>query len=181
MQRKSLAIAVTLFAASAATACSTDRITDSRIPSAAGARYGVSSNAPPMVVNVSDDTTAQNETPLAVNPRNPQIMITGSNDWNYNDGCGVNSTADGGRTWTKTLPNGFIPGITRYTNDPTVPGTGSYDYGGDPAVGFSADGQSAYFACFGYQASPPFGVVLLLNRSTDGGVKDRPLSVDTDR
>ena len=50
------------------------------------------------VVNVSRDTTAQNETPLAVNPANPSNMITGNNDWNYNDGCGVNATYDGGKT-----------------------------------------------------------------------------------
>lgn len=58
------------------------------------------------VVNVSNDTTAQNETPLAVNPLNSQNFITGGNDWNYNDGCSVNATFDGGKTWTKTLPIG---------------------------------------------------------------------------
>lgn len=121
------------------------------------------------VVDVSRDTTAQNETPLAVNPANPNNMITGNNDWNFNDGCGVNATFDGGKTWTPTLPNGFIPGITKFTNDPSVPGTGIYDFAGDPAVAFSPDGSTAYFACFGYQASQPFGVVLLLSRSTDGG------------
>lgn len=121
-----------------------------------------------LVVNVSNDTTAQNETPLAVNPLNTANMITGSNEWNYNDGCGVNTTFDGGRTWTRSLPNGFIPGVTKYTNDPAVSGTGPYDYGGDPAIAFGPDG-TAYFACFGYQASSPYGVALLLSRSTDGG------------
>jgi hypothetical protein len=127
-----------------------------------------SSNAPAMVVNVSRDTTAQNETPLAVNPRDPNNLITGSNDWNYNDGCAVNASFDGGKSWTPTLPNGFVPGVTKYTNDPNVPGTGAYDFGGDPAVAFGPDG-TAYFACFGYQGSTPYGVALLLSRSTDGG------------
>src|SRR5216683_8260107 len=123
-----------------------------------------------LVVNVSRDNTAQNETPLAVNPVNPSNMITGNNDWNFNDGCGVNASFDGGKTWTPTLPNGFIPGITKFTNDPAVPGTGIYDFAGDPAVAFSPDGRTAYFTCFGYQAAQPFGVVLLLSRSTDGGL-----------
>src|SRR6185295_13281336 len=55
-------------------------------------------------VNVSRDTTSQNETPIAVNPANPLNMIVGANDWNYNDGCSVNATFDGGKTWTPTLP-----------------------------------------------------------------------------
>src|SRR6478672_13265396 len=117
------------------------------------------------VVNVTSDTTAQNETPLAVNPLNPQNILTGNNDWNYNDGCGVNASFNGGKTWTKTLPSGFIPGITRFTNDPDVPGTGDGDFGGDPAAAFAPDG-TAYFACFSYDGT---NTMLLLSRSTDGG------------
>jgi hypothetical protein len=183
MRHVSLGLLATLVAASAVTSCSSDRITDARALTSAGPQYSASGSTPAMVVNVSNDTTAQNETPLAVNPRNPQIMITGNNDWNYNDGCGVNASSDGGRSWTRTLPNGFVPGITKYTNDPSVAGTGSYDFGGDPTVGFSADGRTAYFACFGYQAAPPYGVALLLNRSTDGGKSwlaggsDQPLTL----
>ena len=122
----------------------------------------------PRVVNVSNDQTAQNETPLAVNPTNPDNLITGNNDWNLNDGCGVNASFDGGKTWTTTFPYGFIPGITKYTDDPSMPGTGFYDFGGDPAVAFGPEG-TAYFACFGYQATPPYGVALLLSCSTNGG------------
>jgi len=118
------------------------------------------------VVNVTRDTTSQNETPLAVNPLNPENLITGNNDWNYNDGCGVNASFNGGKTWTKTLPDGFIPGVTRFTNDPDVPGTGDGDFGGDPAVAFAPDG-TAYFACFSYDGR---STMLLLSRSMDGGV-----------
>src|SRR5258706_6374811 len=117
------------------------------------------------VVNVTNDTTAQNETPLAVDPRNAKNLITGNNDWNYNDGCGVNASFNGGKTWTKTLPNGFVPGVTRFTNDPDVPGTGDGDFGGDPAAAFAPDG-TAYFACFSYDGK---STMLLLSRSTDGG------------
>lgn len=132
----------------------------------AALNYGGASGA--SVVNVSRDTTAQNETPLAVNPLDAQNLVTGANDWNYNDGCAVNASFDGGKSWTRTLPFGFVPGITKYTNDPSVAGTGQYDFGGDPAVAFGPDG-TAYFACFGYQATQPYGVALLLSRSTDGG------------
>src|SRR6266550_4048770 len=130
----------------------------------AGPSFSTSrSSGPVLVVNVSRDTTAQNETPLAVNPANPSNMIIGNNDWNYNDGCGVNATFDGGKTWTPTLPSGFIPGITQFTNDPAVPGTGTYDFGGDPGVAFSPDGNTAYFTCFGYLGKT---VALWLSRTT---------------
>src|SRR2546423_5079127 len=121
------------------------------------------------VVNVSRDTTAQNETPLAVNPANPANMVTGNNDWNYNDGCGVNATSDGGKTWTPTVPNGFLPGVTKYTNDPNVAGDGAYDAGGDPTIAFSPDGKIAYYVCQAFDFTSPFDIALLLNRSYDGG------------
>lgn len=128
-----------------------------------------SSGGGTLLVNVTNDTTAQNETPIAVNPTNLSNFIVGANDWNWNDGCSVNASKDGGRTWTATLPNGFLPGVTKYTNDPAVAGTGQYDYGGDPAIAFGPDGV-AYYACFGYQATTPYNVALLMSRSYDGGV-----------
>jgi hypothetical protein len=122
------------------------------------------------VVDVSRDQTSQNETPLAVNPANTQNLITGNNDWNYNDGCGVNTSLDGGKSWTPTLPNGFLPGVTKYTNDPDVPGTGAYDAGGDPTIAFSPDGSTAYYVCQAFNFTSPYQIALLLNRSTDGGI-----------
>ncbi|MDP9221216.1 MAG: hypothetical protein M3P23_11885 [Actinomycetota bacterium] len=117
----------------------------------------------------SGDVLSQNETPIAVNPANPMNMITGANDWNYNDGCAVNTTFDGGRTWSPTLPDGFLPGVTKFTNDPDVPGTGAYDAGGDPTIAFSPDGRVAYYVCQAFNFTPPFQIALLLNRSHDGG------------
>jgi len=97
------------------------------------------------VVNVSRDTTARTR------PRWPSIRRTEqhdrrNNDWNYNDGCGVNATFDGGRTWTPTLPSGFIPGITAFTNDHRCRHR-RLRLCGDPAVAFSPDGGTAYFTC----------------------------------
>ena len=133
-----------------------------------GTAFASPKTAPVKVVDVSNDQTAQNETPLAVNPLNPQNLITGANDWNYNDGCGVNATFDGGKTWTPTLPNGFLPGVTKYTNDPNVPGTGAYDAGGDPAVAFGPNG-TAYYVCQAFNFTPPYQITLRVSRSTDGG------------
>src|SRR5205823_5568192 len=76
---------------------------------AAGGRITISP-----VVDVSRDQLSQNETPIAINPANSSNMITGANDWNYNDGCAVSTTKDGGSTWTPTTPNGFLPGITKF-------------------------------------------------------------------
>ena len=166
----SLLIAGSALAFASLVSCNAERATDSRGAAPSVPAYSSASGGSAFVVNVSNDTTAQNETPLAVNPVNAQNFITGNNDWNYNDACGVNASLDGGKTWTKTLPSGFIPGISKYTDDPAVAGTGAYDFGGDPAVGFSPDGKRAYFACFGYQASAPHGVALLVSRSTDGGL-----------
>ena len=131
---------------------------------AAGGRITISP-----VVNVSRDQTSQNETPIAINPANPSNMITGANDWNYNDGCAVSATRDGGSTWTPTTPNGFLPGITTFTNDPLVAGTGAYDAGGDPTIAFSPDGKVAYYVCQAFDFTSPFDIALLLNRSYDGG------------
>src|SRR5256886_9096347 len=112
------------------------------LPATAGAAIKIAGP-----VDVTADQTAQNETPVAINPANPANMITGNNDWNYNDGCGVNTTTDGGKTWTPTVPNGFLPGVTKYTNDPNVAGDGAYDAGGDPTIAFSPDGKVAYYVC----------------------------------
>jgi hypothetical protein len=122
------------------------------------------------VVDVGNDTTAQNETPIAVNPINTQNFIVGANDWNHNDGCAVNASFDGGKSWTPTVPNGFLPGVTRYTNDPNVAGTGTGDFGGDPAVAFGTDGI-AYYLCYTYRVSgySSYKAQLLLSTSKDGG------------
>ena len=121
------------------------------------------------IVAVSRDQTSQNETPIAVNPANPASMIVGANDWNPNNGCAVSASADGGKTWTPTLPNGFVPGLTRFTNDPSVGGDGSYDSAGDPSIAFSPDGSIAYYACLAYNVASPFQGAVLVNRSRDGG------------
>ncbi len=131
------------------------------------------------VTDVSRDTTSQNETPVAVNPTNQSNLLTGANDWNYNDGVAYNVSFDGGKSWSATLPNGFIPGLTRYTNDPDVPGTGFYDAAGDPYVAYGPDG-TAYFVAQAFNFfTPPYQIALYVSRSTDGGLtwSARPVQV----
>lgn len=123
------------------------------------------------VVNASNDLYTNNEITIAHNPTNPLNVITGWNDWNRNEACGVSRSLDGGQTWST---NSFIPGITPWDNSGnTYPGNGSYDFGGDPAVTFAADG-TAYFACYGYKygnaSAPKGGVALFVSKSTDGGL-----------
>src|SRR3989441_8019313 len=136
-----------------------------RPPSVAASAKAPSS----FVVDVSRDTTAQNETPVAVNPRNSSNILAGANDWNYNDGCAYNVSFDGGHTWSPTLPNGFIPGLTRFTNDTTVAGMGAYDAAGDPYVAYGPDG-TAYFSCQAFNSTQPYEIALYVSRSTDGGL-----------
>jgi hypothetical protein len=116
-------------------------------------------------VDVTQDQTSQNETPIAVNPAHPNILLAGSNDWEFNDGCGMYVSTTGGTSWSGALPDGFLPGVTKFTNDPAVPGTGAFDAGGDPAVAFSPDGGSAYYVCQAFNFSSN-AIRLLLNRGT---------------
>ncbi len=116
-------------------------------------------------VNVTRDDTSQNETPLAVNPANPNMLVSGANDWEFNDGCGQYVSIDGGQSWTGALPEGYVPGVTRFTNNPDVPGTGAFDAGGDPVVAFGPDGRNAYFVCQAFNFSSN-AIRLLLNRGT---------------
>ncbi len=98
---------------------------------------GASSTTPRAVVsgpvNVSNDLFAQNEESLGMDPTG--TLLAGAwNDWNYNDGCGFSFSTNGGSSWA---PQTFVPGLTMFTNNPNVPGTGPYTAAGDPAVAFN--------------------------------------------
>src|SRR3954447_3931560 len=118
------------------------------------------------ITNASQpDKFTNNEITLAVNPRNTKNLVIGDNDYAANDGCGVNSSFDGGKTWGT---HSFIPHITKFDDD-NNPTDGRYDFGGDPAVAFGPHGN-AYFACYGYLVHGTFNeVVLYVSTSTNGG------------
>jgi hypothetical protein len=122
-------------------------------------------------------STAQNETSIAVNPRNPRNIVAGANDYRLfnsreqrNDASGVAYTSfDGGRTWT----NVQLPHLTFQTGS-----TGQLaimDSAGDPVLGFGA-GNTVYYGNIVFSrgapapdgTEPPSGIVV--NVSHDGGL-----------
>jgi hypothetical protein len=111
----------------------------------------------------------QNETAIAVNPRNPRHLLAGQNDYRRGDGaCGADWSVDGGRHWGSELaPLSF-----------TAPGfTGARHYwnaSGDPSVAFDSSGE-AYLFCLAFDRAPPTSDFdsaasgLFLFRSGNGG------------
>lgn len=98
----------------------------------------------------------QNESSIAVNPKNPKNLIAAAVDYRDNGARWVYVSSDGGRTWTnKNLG---------------VPATG-WSASNDPSVMFAADGTGyLMYGGFGNRAtaSPENGVFIA--RTTDEGV-----------
>lgn len=108
-------------------------------------------------VNVTHDLFADNEESLGMNGSG--TLLAGAwNDWDFNDGCGFAYSTTGGRTWA---PRTFVPGFTKFTNDPGVPGTGSFDVAGDPAVAWNPKFHTFDVVCQSFDVTPPFPIQLL--------------------
>ena len=114
--------------------------------------------------------TPQNETSVAVNPRNPMNVVAGSNDYRaccdftgLNDGTGwAYASFDGGKTWA----NVQVPGLTAETG-----GQGQFshvDSAGDPSLSFGPDGAVYYSNIVFSRTSPVSGVAVSI--SHDGGL-----------
>jgi hypothetical protein len=111
----------------------------------------------------------QNETGVAVNPRNPRNILIGQNDYRRGDSsCGVDWSLDGGRHWGSQLaPASFTaPGFTGARH--------YWDAAGDPSVAFDSSGE-AYLFCLMFNRGEPVSDAglpasgLFLWRSADGG------------
>ena len=90
-----------------------------------------------------------NETPIRVNPNNPQQFITGANDYACAGIQGFYATSDGGNTFTRTCL-------------PTLPGASG---DGDPGIAYDLNGV-AYAAGID---STSGGLVIVISTSTDNG------------
>jgi len=111
------------------------------------------SPAPCVLPNVQASgigTSPANETPVAVNPKNPKQLLTGSNDYNCPNIQGFYTSNDGGTTWTRTCMGNLSPGAGD----------------GDPGVGYDLNGN-AYIT--GIDGGTTDGSDIIFEKSTDNG------------
>jgi hypothetical protein len=118
-----------------------------------------------------------------VDPRNPAVVIAGSNDYcaeiqngSGNVWAGYYRSTDGGATWANSL----VPG---YPADGSAAGAASPAHGscaaaGDPTQAFDGAGRLFYgFICFN-RAKPTNGSVYVATYDQDGGRYLRTVRVD---
>ncbi len=99
----------------------------------------------------------QNETSIAINPRNPRNVVGGANDYRLGWGTsGFYASTDGGQRWR----DGIIP-------FPSLPNGDNLDGGGDPALVFDRAGV-VYYADINFNRTDDTNGVFV-SRSTNGG------------
>jgi hypothetical protein len=145
---------------------------------------GVSEQPPDVTVNQDVVGAPQNETAIAVDPNNSQLVVAAANDyvsrtWSctiaatpcsaLGDGySGTYVSTNGGKTWccTATDPTHLgtlIPGVERLTG-------GQYDAGGDPALAFDSRG-TVYYAGLGFnRTSAPNTVTVSRGTISNGAL-----------
>ncbi|HEX9234687.1 MAG TPA: sialidase family protein [Actinomycetota bacterium] len=109
------------------------------------------------LVDVTHDAYADNEESMGMSPGG-RLLSGAWNDWDYNDGCGFSYSTDGGAHWA---PRTFVPGLTEFTNDPNIPGTGSFPIAGDPAVVFNPKSHLFDVVCQAFFGAPGQAMNLL--------------------
>ncbi len=144
---------------------------------------GTSIAGPNVLVNQDTAGAPQNETSIAVDPNNPNRIVSSANDYvSRTWTCTINGTPcsalgdgysgtyysnDGGSTWccASTDPSHLgtlIPGVTRLAG-------GQYDAGGDPAVAFDSRGH-VFYAGLGFnRTSAPNTVAVNKGTFSAGG------------
>jgi hypothetical protein len=135
------------------------------------------------MASCSTGRRTQNEPSVAVDPRNPAIMVAGSNDYcaeiengSGNVWAGYYRSTNGGATWSNSL----VPG---YPADESAAGTASPTHGscaaaGDPTQSFDGAGHLYYgFICFN-RAKPTNGSIYVARYDGDGTSYVRTVRVD---
>jgi hypothetical protein len=117
---------------------------------------------------------ANNETSIAYDPNNPQVMLASDNDYRRGDAsCYTSYSGDGGRTWQdSTPPTSFTRGKVANVVDFGA----SREYwqgGGDTSVAFDTKGN-AYLACQQFNrgagtTSADISSAMVVYRSTQNG------------
>jgi hypothetical protein len=119
---------------------------------------------------------------VAVDPRAPDVVVAGSNDYcaqivNGDTWAGYYRSTDGGATWSDSL----VPG---YPQDTSAAGLASPAHGecssaGDPTQAFDRNGRLFYgFICFN-RAQPVNGSVYVATYDRDGARYARTVLVDS--
>jgi len=135
------------------------------------------------MMSCSTGRRTQNEPSVAVDPRNPSIMVAGSNDYcaeiqngSGNVWAGYYRSTDGGDNWTNSL----VPG---YPADDSLAGTASPAHGscaaaGDPTQSFDGAGHLYYgFICFN-RTKPTNGSIYVARYDDHGATYVRTVRVE---
>ena len=61
-----------------------------------------------------------------MHPQNPDILIAGTGNVQYNEGRGVYISEDGGESWTHTLKDQMISSVEFAASDPKIAYAGGY-------------------------------------------------------
>jgi hypothetical protein len=178
--RAALATAVLVAAVYVAPARADTRVTRDATPGSY-VRYDGGTDA--TLLSCSTGRRTQNEPSVAVDPRNPSIVVAGSNDYcaeiqngSGNVWAGYYRSTNGGATWANSL----VPG---YPADSSAAGTASPTHGscaaaGDPTQAFDGAGRLFYgFICFN-RAKPTNGSVYVATYDQDGARYVRTVRVD---
>jgi hypothetical protein len=145
------------------------------------ARYDGASDA--TMLSCSTGRRTQNEPSVAVDPRNPAIMVAGANDYcaeiengSGNVWTGYYRSTDGGASWSNSL----VPG---YPADTSPAGTASPTHGacaaaGDPTQSFDGAGRLYYgFICFN-RVKPANGSIYVARYDDHGASYVRTVQVE---
>lgn len=118
---------------------------------------------------------ANNETSIAQDPANPDVLLASANDYRRGDGgCYTSYSSNGGRSWQdSTPPTGFtrgrVPGVVDFGASRQY-----WDAGGDTSVSFDTRGNG-YLSCQLFKRgkpttnNPDISSALVVLRATQNG------------